>query len=111
VADLCEDCGHPLPNSVPCFYCTNCGHPVRKAAGSNKIASNVITLPEQTHKIDLSEYVSDYCKVSEEEGDDEPQAAEIAAAYIGSTYGAQLSDDDFRNVLKHWTPQVEYYLA
>lgn len=25
MAALCDDCGHPLPNSVPVDYCTHCG--------------------------------------------------------------------------------------
>lgn len=28
MADLCPDCGHALPNSVPVNYCNNCGHPI-----------------------------------------------------------------------------------
>ena len=29
MSELCDDCGHPLPNAVgPDVYCTNCGAPV-----------------------------------------------------------------------------------
>ena len=27
MSDLCDNCGHELPNSVPVDYCTNCGEP------------------------------------------------------------------------------------
>lgn len=110
MAELCDNCGHQLPNAVGAgLYCTNCGEPVHKTE-SNRFKSNVITLPEQTERIDLAEYVSDFCRMAQENEDDTPTKQEVASCYIGATYGMELTDEEFRNLMKHWTPQVEYYL-
>lgn len=39
--DLCPNCGHELPASVPKLYCNNCGEPVYKSHMSKEKEKDV----------------------------------------------------------------------